>query len=198
VTDDQELVWHRERSEEAGNFRHFHVRRDWNRSPRSGELRDFYILDMPDWVQVLAVTTTGRLIMVQQFRPGTRAVTTEFPAGLIDGDEAPEAAAARELEEETGYRGSDPVIIGEFHPNAALQSNRLYIVLIEGCRASGDQDQDPGEAIRPREVDPSLIEEMITSGRFRDAYGIVAWSTYSRSKARAARKLADQVGGEGR
>jgi ADP-ribose pyrophosphatase len=179
VTDDQELVWPRERSEEAGSFRHFHVRRDWNRSPRSGELRDFYILDMPDWVQVLAVTTAGRLVMVEQFRPGTRVVTTEFPAGLIEAGETPEAAAAR-------------------HPNAALQSNRLFIVLIEACRSSGDRDPDPGEAIRPREVDPSLIEEMIASGRFRDAYGIVAWSTYLRSRnVRTARMLADQAGGEG-
>jgi ADP-ribose pyrophosphatase len=181
-SDDRDLVWPRERSEQAGDFRHFRVRRDWNRSPRHGELRDFYILDMPDWVQVLAVTTEGRLVMVEQFRPGARAVTTEFPAGLVDPGERPEDAAARELEEETGYRGGTPVIISEMHPNAALQNNRLFIVLIEGCRPTGRRDQDPGEAIRAREEDPATIEEMLDSGRFRDAYGVVAWSCYLRHR----------------
>jgi ADP-ribose pyrophosphatase len=187
ASDNDDLVWPRERSEPAGDFRHFRVRRDWNRSPRHGELRDFYVLDMPDWVQVLAVTPEATLVMVEQFRPGTRAVTTEFPAGLVEPGERPETAAARELEEETGYRGGDPVVIGEMHPNAALQNNRLFIVVIEECRPTGHRDQDPGEAIRPLEMDPSTIEEMMDTGRFRDAYGAVAWSCYQRHSRRAAK-----------
>lgn len=177
---DDPLFWTRETSEPVGDFRHFRVRRDWNRSPEDGEVRDFYVLEMPDWVQVIALTPAGRFVMVEQFRPGSRCVTLEFPAGLVEEDEAPEESAARELEEETGYRGDRVLTIGQVLPNAALQSNRLHIVLITDCRPIGDEDQDPGEYIRSREADPSEIDAMMEDGRFRDAYGIVAWDFYRR------------------
>lgn len=175
-----ELVWPRERSEQVGDFRHFRVRRDWNRAPDTGDVRDFYVLDMPDWVQVIALTPAGRLVMVQQFRPGTRTVTTEFVAGLVEAGESPAECGVRELEEETGHCGAAPVVIGELHPNAALQNNRLFIILVTDCRPTGHRNEDPGEFIRPIEADPGDIDAMIADGRFKDAYGVVAWDFYRR------------------
>jgi ADP-ribose pyrophosphatase len=175
-----DLVWPRERWEQVGDFRHFRVRREWCRSPRHGKLHDFYVLDMPDWVQVVPVTSDGRLVLVEQFRPGTRRVTVEFPAGLVDAGEDAPATAARELEEETGYRGGEPVVIGQFDPNAALQNNQLSIVLITECRRTGARDPDPGEAIRVREATVGEVDAMIAAGRIRDAYALVAWDCYRR------------------
>jgi len=177
---DDDLVWPQERSEQVGDFRHFRVRNEWYRSPRHGQLHDFFVLDMPDWVQVIARTTAGTLVLVEQFRPGTRRVTVEFPAGLVDDGEDAAVAAARELEEETGYRGGEPRVIGEFDPNAALQNNRLSIVLIEGCQRTGDRDQDPGEAIRVREAEVGEVDAMIEAGKVRDAYALVAWDCFRR------------------
>jgi ADP-ribose pyrophosphatase len=175
-----DLVWPLERSEQVGDFRHFRARREWYRSPTDGEPHDFYVLDMPDWVQVVAVTTRQRLVLVEQFRPGSRRITLEFPAGLVDPGEAAAAAAVRELAEETGYHGRDPVVIGELDPNPALQNNRLFVVLIEGCRPSGDQDQDPGEVIRVREASEAALEALIATGQFATAYGLVAWECFRR------------------
>lgn len=177
---DDDLVWPREGSEEVGDFRHFRVRQEWYRSPRHGRVHDFFVLDMPDWVQVVARTTAGSLVLVQQFRPGTRRVTMEFPAGLVEDGEAVTAAASRELAEETGYRGGEPKLIGEFDPNGALQNNRLSMVLIDGCRRTGRRDQDPGEAIRVREADAGDVDAMIEAGQLRDAYALVAWDCYRR------------------
>jgi ADP-ribose pyrophosphatase len=174
------LVWRRERSERAADFRAFRVRRDWNVSPRDGEVRDFYVLEMPDWVQVVPVTPEGRLVLVEQFRQGVRRVTLEFPAGVMERGEEPVEAAARELAEETGYRGGAATVIGELDANTALQSNRLFIVLIEGCCATGERDQDVGEVIRAREVEPAEVDALIAASRFRDAYGTVAWDRYRR------------------
>lgn len=163
-----------------GDFRHFRVRRDWARSPADGKVLDFYVLDMPDWVQVIALTPAGRFVMVEQYRHGTRTVTREFPAGLVEDGETPVECAVRELEEETGRRGRSAKVIGEVHPNAALQDNRLHIVLVIDCRPVGNEDQDPGEYIRAREADPGEVDAMIDDGRFADAYGIVAWDFYRR------------------
>jgi ADP-ribose pyrophosphatase len=175
-----DLVWPRERSEQVGDFRHFRVRRDWNRSPEDGEVRDFYVLEMPDWVQVIALTPAGEFVMVEQFRPGNRAVTTEFVAGLVDEGESPVETAQRELEEETGHCGAQATVIGEVFPNAALQNNRLFIVLVNDCRPTGRRNEDPGEYIRPTTRNPGEIDAMIADGRFLDAYGIVAWDFYRR------------------
>lgn len=178
--DGESLIWPRERSDQVGDFNHFRVRRDWNRSPDDGHLQDFYILDMPDWVQVIGLTPAGQFVMVQQFRPGNRAVTTEFVAGLVEEGEAPVEAAVRELEEETGHCGDSPHVIGQVYPNAALQNNHLFIVLVKDCRPTGERNEDPGEFIRPIEADPGEINAMIADGRFSDAYGIVAWDFYRR------------------
>jgi ADP-ribose pyrophosphatase len=177
---DEDLVWPRERSEPLEEYRHFRVRRDWNRSPRGGDVREFVVLEMPDWVQVVPITSDGRLVLVEQFRPGGRRVTREFPGGMVDPGEDPVDAAVRELEEETGYRGGEPVLIGNLDPNSALQNNRLYIVLIEECRPIGDRDQDPGEAIRVLEASDEDLEGMIAAGRFATAYGLVTWSWFLR------------------
>ena len=175
-----DLFWPRERSEQVGDFRHFRVRRDWNRSPQDGEVRDFYILEMPDWVQVIALTTDEAFVMVEQFRPGNRAVTIEFVAGLVDPGESPVEAAVRELEEETGHCGGEAEAIGWLFPNAALQNNRLHIVVVRDCRPTGDRDEDPGEFIRPTTRSPGEIDALIADGSFKDAYGIVAWDFYRR------------------
>ena len=176
----QSLVWPRERSEPAGDFRHFRVRRDWSRSPEDQELRDFYVLDMPDWVQVVALTPEGDFVMVEQFRHGTRRVTIEFPAGIVDPGESPLECAVRELEEETGYVGGEAEVVGDVDPNAALQNNRLHIVVIRGCRPGGQRNQDPREWIRPRVVGPDEVDRLMEEGAFRDAYGIIAWDFYRR------------------
>jgi ADP-ribose pyrophosphatase len=175
-----DLAWSRERSEEVGEYRHFRVRRDWYRSPRDGGAHDFYVLDMPDWVQVLAVTEVGGLVLVEQFRPGSRRVTLEFPAGIVDPGEAPVAAAVRELAEETGFRGGRAELVGTFDPNPALQNNRLFVVLVDGCQPTAEREQDPGEVIGVREATVEEMASLVAEGTFDTAFGLVAWDCYRR------------------
>ena len=77
-------------------------------SPRTGAVLPFYVMEAPDWVNVIPIKEDGNVILVEQFRHGTERVTLEIPGGLIDpSDASPEQAAARELLEETGYRADD-------------------------------------------------------------------------------------------
>jgi ADP-ribose pyrophosphatase len=173
------LVWIRERSESLQRTRILELIREWARAP-DGAIRDFYVLDMPDWVQIVPLLPDGRFIMVEQFRHGTRRVTLEFPAGIVEPAETPVECAIRELEEETGYRAASANVVGRVDPNAALQTNELFIVVARGCRATGERDPDPRERIRHRIVQPDDVDGLIERGEFRDAYGIIAWDFYRR------------------
>src|SRR6201996_7621465 len=64
----------------------------------------YYVLEYPNWVNAVAITEEGKVLMVRQYRHAAGIVSLEIPGGVIDGDEAPEAAMRRELLEETGYQ----------------------------------------------------------------------------------------------
>jgi ADP-ribose pyrophosphatase len=178
--DGDALAWTRERLEPIGEYRIFRLNREWARPPGGGEPWDFYVLDAPDWVQIVPLLPDGRFVMVEQFRHGTRRVTLEFPAGIVEPGETPEECAVRELEEETGYVPGSAEVVGRVDPNAAIQNNELFIAVLTGCRPDGVVDQDSREVIRTRLVDPDAVDDLIARGEFRDAYGIIAWDFYRR------------------
>ena len=78
------------------------VRKDKVRMPKGVELDDFYILEYPDWINVIAITEEGDFVLERQYRHGTQTVEYEICAGVIEDGEEPMIAAQRELYEETG------------------------------------------------------------------------------------------------
>jgi 8-oxo-dGTP pyrophosphatase MutT (NUDIX family) len=107
--------------------------------------QDFFVINAPDWVNVLALTPDGRIVLVRQFRYGTNDFSVEIPGGVIDLGEDPVAAGLRELREETGYAGTGARLLGTVHPNPAMQSNRCHLVLVENARQTAELDWDPDE-----------------------------------------------------
>src|SRR5580692_6234900 len=133
-------------SKPAGDYRIFKVRIDRKISPRTGTEHDFYVIDCPNWVNVIATTPDDQLVMIEQYRHGSNTVELEIPGGIIDpADASPEAAGARELAEETGYVGEEPVIVGHVFPNPAIMSNHCYTVLVRNCRLAKAVQFDAGE-----------------------------------------------------
>lgn len=107
----------------------FRVSRSLTRSPRSGRVHPFYRIDADAWVNVVPITRAGEVVMVRQYRHGSRAFTLEIPGGMVDAGEEPAQAAARELLEETGFRAQRLLSIGEVNPNPALFGNRVHTFL---------------------------------------------------------------------
>ena len=118
-------------------------------------------IDHRPCIAVVPVNPEGNVVLIRQFRHGIRDVVLEIPGGMIDGDEPPEAAAARELREETGYVAQRIRPLARVLPNPAVQNNYLYLFAAEGCRNTGHAEPDAFECIdvveRPMDDIPSLI-----------------------------------------
>ncbi|MSQ83803.1 MAG: NUDIX hydrolase [Myxococcales bacterium] len=119
--------------QQLAQTRVFAVASATRQSPRTGKTHQFGLLECLDWVNVVALTADGLVVLVEQYRHGTQTVTLEVPGGMIDAGETPAEAASRELLEETGYRCAQVRQIGCVHPNPALQGNRCYTFVALGC-----------------------------------------------------------------
>jgi 8-oxo-dGTP pyrophosphatase MutT (NUDIX family) len=118
------------------------------RHPVRATERDFVVIDPPDWVNVVALTPDHRLVLVRQFRFGTKEFSLEIPGGVIDPGEEPLIAGVRELREETGYAGAPARQLGSVHPNPAIQSNRCHLVLVEDAVPAASLAWDADEEIQ--------------------------------------------------
>ncbi len=161
----------------------FTMREDTATHPRTGRVGRYVVLESPPWVNVVALTEEGQYIMVQQWRHGVRRVEVEFAAGIVDAGEEPAVAAARELREETGYEAQSLTPLGAVAANPAYQDNLCHTFLATGCRKVHETDFDPGEDIEVLLVSPEEIDQMLASGKMRNAMGICAlfWHRHSAS-----------------
>ena len=167
--------WQRIDSRPAGNFRIFQIRTDRLVSPRTGVEHDFYVIESVNWVNVIALTPDGNMVMIEQYRHGSGTVELEIPGGMIDaGDASPEAAGIRELREETGYEGVRDRVIGEIYPNPAIMNNTCYTVLVEDCACRHPVNFDHSEDLVTRLVPVSEIPKLVASGKIRHSLVVVA------------------------
>ena len=118
------------------------------RSPHTGREHAFYRLQGPDWVNVIAFTREGELLVVEQFRHGIDAATLEIPGGACDPGEDPAESARRELREETGFVSDHWVALGSCTPNPATQNNRCHTFLALDCDPDGALELDPAEELQ--------------------------------------------------
>lgn len=135
----------------------FSVLRKECKHPARESARDFFALDCPDWVNVLALTPQQELVLVNQFRFGIEACALEIPGGMIDEGEDALTAGLRELKEETGFVGSHARIIGSVWPNPAIMNNRCWFVLVENAVKKAEPQWDRDEEI---EVSVEKVESV--------------------------------------
>jgi 8-oxo-dGTP pyrophosphatase MutT (NUDIX family) len=168
--------WPRHESEAGPDLIVARARFDTMENPRTGAHLRRVVLEVPDWVNVVALTAERRVVVVRQFRFGTGQVTTEIPGGVVDPGESPGAAARRELLEETGYTGERWRELGSVEPNPAFQDNRCHHWLVEDARRTHAPRPDPGEDLGVATLDLEEVRAAVASGAIRHSLVICALS----------------------
>lgn len=153
----------------------FTVRRDASANPRDGREHDFYVIEAPDWINIIPLTATGEVVLIDQYRHGTGEVSLEIPGGMVDEGEDPRTAAMRELLEETGYAARDAVLLGRTRPNPAIQNNWIYTYLARDVTFQHEPSFDGTEHTVVRLVPLARIPSLIADGTINHALVVVGF-----------------------
>ena len=134
----------------------------------------FYVNQLPDFVVVVAVTDADEFVMIYQYRHAIDKVILEVPAGCLEPGETMEAAAARELMEETGYEAGKLTFLGKMAPNASCLSNYAWCYLAEGAKKVDKQKLDETEEIEVILMKEEDLRHALTEGMVEQAVHVGA------------------------
>jgi ADP-ribose pyrophosphatase len=129
----------------------------------------YYWIESPDCVSVLAVTADGRVPLIRQFRVALDRESLELPAGHIDpADQSGEAAARRELLEETGYEARTMEFLGVVDPDTGRLRARIWCYFARDAVKVAEPDAGE-ERIHNQECALTELDEMLRDGRMMHA-----------------------------
>jgi len=167
MTDPQK--WKTLRTEMVLDHRWYKVRREEVQLPDGRVLDDYYVSVRPEVALVFPVTAAGEVVMVRQYKHGAREVLLELPGGVCDADEPPEAAARRELLEETGYGAGALTHLITLHDDPTKNTNRFHLFLAEGVQPVREQSLDDTENIQVERVPLGEVKAMALRGEIKVA-----------------------------
>lgn len=130
---------------------------------------EYYVLEYPTWVNIIAVTTDGRFVMVEQYRHGLGDVFTELVAGVAEKGEEPLQAARRELLEETGFGGGEWQLYTVLSANPGSMNNLTYTFLATGVEKISAQHLDETEDIAVRLLTTDEVKAMLLSDEMKQS-----------------------------
>ena len=145
------------------------VRKDKVKLPTGVVNDEYYILEYPTWVNVIAITKDGKFVMVEQYRHGLQDIFTELVAGVAETGEDPLTAAKRELMEETGYGKGKWRLNMVVSANPGSQNNLSYSFIAEDVEPVGEQHLDATEDVNVKLLTEKEVYDMLAEDNMKQA-----------------------------
>lgn len=145
------------------------VRQECVQLPSGTQIPTWYILEFPDWINVIAITKDGHMVMEDQYRHALGETHYELVAGVVDPGETPLEAAQRELSEETGYEGGTWELYMTLSPNPTNHNNLSYTFLARGVEKRREQHQEPTEDIHVDIFTQAEVRQLLEQGEIIQA-----------------------------
>lgn len=140
------------------------VRRDYVKLPTGVEIDDYYVMEYPDWVTVIAITDEGKYVMERQYRHGIQKTCYEICGGTVENGEDFLETAKRELREETGYEGGEWSFYSVTAPNPAAMTNLCYTFVAKGVQKTSEQSLERTEDIDICEMTEDELLDIMKKG----------------------------------
>lgn len=166
--------WEQLGSETALDNPYYRVRRDSFRLPSGRVVDDYLVGVLADYALVMALTPTGDVVLVRQWKQGVRHVRLELPGGMIDEGEQAAEAGIRELREETGFVATSFEHLGSLDVDASKAANQAHMFLARGAEQLHEPDQNEMESAEIVLVPLSGIPSLIDNGEIRGSSSVAA------------------------
>ena len=145
------------------------ARRDVTELPDGRVNHEYYVLEYPDWVNIIAITKEGRMVLERQYRHALGKTCYELPCGVIEKGETPLEAAKRELLEETGFAGGEWKEWMTLSPNPATSTNLALSFLAVGVEKVSGQHLDATEDIDVYLLDQDYVRDLLENNQILQA-----------------------------
>ncbi|MGM0591373.1 MAG: NUDIX hydrolase [Halobacteriota archaeon] len=175
---DDPLAWEASDSRIDYTCPGFDVRRDEIRLP-DGTETDYHYVDEPPAVVVLPFTPDGDVVVIEEWRQAVDRVNRGLPAGSVESSDADlDAAAHRELSEETGYEAAEVEHLLAAEPTNGVSNAVHHYFVARGCEPTGDQELDFNESIRASTTRYDDLLAAAVDGGLRDGRAVIALLYY--------------------
>ena len=161
------------------------ARRDHVKLPTGVENKEYYILEYPDWVNVIAITKEGEFVMIRQYRHGLGETRYELSAGVCEEGEDPMESARRELYEETGYGGGEWQLWMTVSPNPSTSTNLTYSFLATDVERISTQHLESTEDITVHLLSEAEVRALLENDEIRQALMAAPLWKYFASKGQS-------------
>lgn len=159
------------------------ARRDKVELPDGRIIEEYYVLEYPDWVNVIAITKDGQFVMERQYRHGLGVHSTELPCGVMEKGEDPLEAAKRELLEETGYGNGEWTKLMVIAPNPGSQNNLTHCFLAVGVEKIAEQSLDDTEELTVHLMSEAEVKSLLENNQICQALMVAPlWRYFSDKK----------------
>ena len=159
------------------------VRQECVELPNGTQIPTWFVFEFPDWINVIAITKDGKMVMIDQYRHALGETHYEIVAGVVDEGETPLEAAKRELLEETGFGGGEWSAFMQLSPNPTNHNNMSYTFLATGVEQVTTQHEESTEDIRVHIMTKEEVYDLLQQGEIVQAlHAAPLWKYFATNK----------------